>query len=86
MLPALPDSSQASEDEHFFELRCMRCGWTATFSATDVRAEEIASAALAHQCPRPKVGVRLCVRCKREIGELASACPYCGAENPLLPE
>lgn len=87
LLFPLPDSFSASEDEDFFELRCTKCGQTvATFSATGARAEEIVATALAHRCPRPAPATKLCVRCKKEIGELKATCPYCGAENLLLPE
>ncbi len=49
--PLLPESFRASEDKHFVELRCERCGWTATFSAAGATAEEILKAARAHRCP-----------------------------------
>ncbi len=72
----LAGSFQASEDEHFFELRCTRCGWTATFSATGVKPEEIVAAALGHQCPTP--APRRCGRCGVEVGEDRASCPNCG--------
>lgn len=87
LLFPLPDSFQASEDTDFFELRHRKCGQiVATFSATGAKPEEIVAAALAHQCPRPTPPVKLCVRCRKEIGEFKTRCPYCGADNPLLPE
>jgi len=82
----LPDSFRPAEDPHFFELRCVRCSWTATFSATGVRPEEIVATALAHHCPEARSATKLCLHCRREIGELATTCPFCGADNPLLPE
>jgi len=81
LLFPLPDSFQAFEDEHFFELRCRKCGQTvATFSAPAAQPEEILKAARAHRCPTP-VYFKHCVRCGREIDVLKMTCPYCGADN-----
>ncbi len=48
----LPEDLSAYEDADFLELRCARCGWTATFAAA-AAIEEIQHAAHAHvaECP-----------------------------------
>lgn len=56
--PQLPDSFQACEDTHFAKLRCTRCGWTATFSASGVRTDTLIAEARAHRCPDESEGVR----------------------------
>ena len=49
----LPEDLLAYEDADFVELRCTRCGWTATFSTAGAAMEEILQAARAHvaECP-----------------------------------
>ncbi len=81
LLFPLPDSFQAFEDEHFFEIRCRKCGQTvATFSATAAKPEEIVAATQQHRCPQP-VYFKYCVRCGREIDAVQITCPFCGADN-----
>jgi len=81
LLFSLPDSFQAFEDEHFFQLRCSKCGQTvATFTVAGAQPEAILEAARSHRCPQP-VYFKLCVRCGREIDVLKMTCPHCGADN-----
>lgn len=82
LLFPLPDSFQASEDEHFFEIRCTRCGWRATFTVAGAQPNAVLKEVRAHRCPVP--APRLCANCKRPIGE-QTRCPHCGADNPFWP-
>lgn len=52
----LPEDLCACENEDFIELRCARCGWTASFSTVGVEAEEILRTAKTHvaECPARK--------------------------------
>lgn len=70
-----------------FEVRCGECReLVASFTVPGARSKAILSAARRHRCRVPRVGVKLCVSCRREIREFDTSCPYCGAENLLLPE
>ncbi len=72
----LPESFQASEDAHFFEVRCTRCGWKVTFSVAGVQPEVVLQEVRAHRCPQP--APRRCGRCGAEVGEVRGVCPNCG--------
>ncbi len=56
--PLLPYSFQAWEDTHFVKLRCSRCGWSATFSASGVRTDTLIAEARTHRCQDESQGVR----------------------------
>jgi len=49
----LPENLRAYEDTDFLELRCIRCEWTATFSAVGANPKEIQRTTRAHvaECP-----------------------------------
>lgn len=49
--PSLPAHLQAFEDTDVLTLRCLRCGWTATFSVLCVTRQTIAAEAQWHYCP-----------------------------------
>lgn len=68
-------------EEPRFQVQCLTCGWKLTFSGTATSTASIAVAVRDHRCPQPTPPVKLCVRCKREIGEHLTRCPYCGADN-----
>lgn len=74
------------DQEPLFQLECVKCGWRFVFSTTPEITAGIVVKVREHRCPEPKPAVKRCVKCRREIGELRTRCPYCGADNPLLPE
>ncbi len=46
--PLLPESFHIFENVHFVELRCTRCGWTATYSAAGVHTNTLVLDARTH--------------------------------------
>lgn len=67
---------QAFENEHFFEVRCTRCGWKATFTVAGAQPETVMQEVRTHRCPTP--APRRCGRCGVEVREDAASCPNCG--------